>query len=397
MQVNELSFGGYKAFPERYGGEESLQRLKLAPLTLVFGKNNSGKSVVARLPRLLLGGLACDDEHLLPLEVRGIKYGGRFVDIIHGGDFFGRPTFEVNATHDGDVLDFSATLFSPGALAADESPQVWAYRMRSPAQLDVSPAAAPAGQTFRGLLPNDAQWDSWRNAASTALDRMVHLGPTRARIRSSYIQEQPTRLGIGGDQTPQWLRADTALADAVGIWFEEHMDGWRLSLSRSNESFSLQVRKSEAMTTNLARAGEGLQQVLPVVVHQFQRQRSATTGFLDVVEQPEIHLHAAAQAPLADLFIDSALTGRGTMLVETHSQPLLLRVQRRVAEGMIPHDQIALYFVDVTDEGSILRRVRMNSDGEVDWWPEGVFEENFHEVAAIRRAQRHRTAFGKVG
>ncbi len=396
MQLSEVAFRGYKAFPGGNGDDRLLQRLALAPLTLVFGKNNSGKSVVVRLPRLLLGGLA-SVEDLLPLEVRGIKYGGRFVDVIHGGDFFGRPSFGVKATHDGEMLDVSATLYSSGALAADEPPELWAYRMRSPEQLEVIPEDPTVGPGLSGLLPSDDRWDRWRIAASAILDRMVHLGPTRAPILPSYLQERPAKLEIDGEQAPQWLRADAVLADAVGSWFGENMDGWRLSLSRSNESFSLRVRKSESMKANLARAGEGLQQVLPVVVHQFQRQLSATSGFLDVVEQPEIHLHAAAQAPLADLFIDTALTGRGTVLVETHSQPLLLRVQRRIAEGKVPHDRVALYFVEVTRKGSVLRRIGISPDGEVDWWPEGVFEEDFHEVAAIRRAQRQRGVLGKAG
>ncbi len=134
------------------------------------------------------------------------------------------------------------------------------------------------------------------------------------------------------------------------------------------------------MATNLAQAGEGLQQVLPVVLHQLWRQRPGMGTFLDVVEQPELHLHAAAQAPLADLFIDTALQGRGSVLVETHSEPILLRLQRRVAEGSLPHDRVALYFVDVTEEGSQLRPVGLHPNGEVDWWPAGVFEEDFHEL-----------------
>ena len=170
------------------------------------------------------------------------------------------------------------------------------------------------------------------------------------------------------------------------------MDGWRLLVSRSNESFTLRIRKSQAMTTNLARAGEGLQQVLPVVLHQLWRQQQDHGSFLDVVEQPELHLHDAAQAPLADLFIDTALQRQGQVLVETHSEPLLLRVQRRVAEGRISCDDIALYFVSTGEAGSELRRIGLNTDGEVDWWPEGVFEEDFQEVAALRRAQRKRAA-----
>lgn len=398
LQLNEITFRGYKSFPGGDREDAVLQRLSLAPLTLIFGKNNSGKSAVVRLPRLLLGGLACGDERMLPLEVRGQKYGGRFIDIVHGGAFFRRPTFGIRARRDGETLDLSATLYSSGALAADKPPQMWSYTMRKPEEIGLSaPTVGQADRmSFRGLLPADSRWDVWRDAASSLLDEAIHLGPMRAAIKPSYVEEQPEMLGLEGHQAPQWLRADAELMDAVGLWFEEHMDGWRLSLSQGNESFSLRVGMSRSMATNLAQAGEGLQQVLPVVVHQFLRKLRPGTGtFLDVVEQPELHLHAAAQAPLADLFIETALQGRGSMLVETHSKPILLRVQRRIAEGVLPHESVALYFVDVTAAGSQLRPVGLHPSGEADWWPEGVFEEDFHEVAAMSRAQRRRPVPGE--
>lgn len=392
LQLDSITFRGYKAFPGGDIERTESQRLNLAPLTIIFGKNNSGKSAVVRLPRLLLGGLACDDERILPLEVRNIKYGGRFVDIVHGGNFFGRPCFGIIAKHGDQRLDLSATLYSSGALAADKPPQIWSYKMRAPQEIDL-PEPVP-GQTsrmaFRGLLPVDARWNFWRNAASALLDEMIHLGPMRAPIQPTYIEAQPELLGLEGSQAPQWLRADPELMDEVGSWFELHMEGWRLSLSQGNESFNFRVGMSKAMGTNLAHAGEGLQQVLPVVVHQFWRQRQEARTFLDVVEQPELHLHAAAQAPLADLFIKTALQGRGSLVVETHSEPLLLRVQRRIAEGGVPNDSVALYFVDVTAGGSLLRPIGLQPNGEVDWWPEGVFEEDFQEVAAMSRAQRGR-------
>src|SRR5918996_1078861 len=66
LQLESITFGGYKAFAGGEGENAELQQLSLAPLTLIFGKNNSGKSAVARFPRLLLGGLACTDERILP-------------------------------------------------------------------------------------------------------------------------------------------------------------------------------------------------------------------------------------------------------------------------------------------------------------------------------------------
>jgi len=400
MKLESLEFRGYKSFPGGDSDDGPLQKLELAPLTLLFGKNNSGKSAVARLPRLVLGGLECDDDRILPLEVRGLKYAGRFVELIHGGAFFRRPTFKLRATHADETLDVCATLFSAGALAEDEPPGVWAYEMVSPETIRLDPPTTPGSgerREFAGLLPADRRWDPWRDAASDLLDHMVHLGPMRAPVQPSYAEERPSSLGLRGSEAPQWLRADGELANAVERWFAENLEGWRLQISRSGEGFSLRVSKSRTLNANLARAGEGLQQVLPVVVHQLWRQRAEHPPFLDVVEQPELHLHDAAQAPLADLFIETALQGSGQTLVETHSEPLLLRIQRRVAEGLLPHKYVALYFVEMTDKGSELHPVGLNADGEVDWWPEGVFEEDFQEVAAMRRAQRRRPDSEKPG
>lgn len=392
MKFIEVGFQGYKAYNGE-GTDTQVQSLKLAPLTFVFGKNNSGKSAAVRLPRFLLGGLGCDDGRVLPIEVRGLRYGSGFLDIVHGGAFFRRPVFRILAEHEGRFLDFTATLFSRSALAADEPPRVWSYQMRAPEKISIigPPMNSDTEPNFAGLLPPDPQWDYWRKAAKTMLDEMVHLGPTREAVTPTYPNEQFEGFDLRGSHAPQLLRLDVALADEVGDWYAKNMDGWRLSLKRDSDSFSLRLSRSSTLSTNLAQGGEGLQQVLPVVVHQLWRQRNDTGQFLDVVEQPELHLHAAAQAPLADLFIDTALQGRGQILVETNSEPILLRVQRRVAEGRLRPNQVALYFVEMTDEGSQLKPVGLNPDGEVDWWPQGVFEEDFSEVAAIRRAQRART------
>ena len=81
---------------------------------------------------------------------------------------------------------------------------------------------------------------------------------------------------------------------------------------------------------------------------------------------------------------------RGRILVETHSESLVLRVRRRVAEGLSP-DQVSIVFVEDLGDRSVVRNVRLDQNGDVDWWPDGVFSEAFVEVKAIRRAQRRRT------
>ncbi len=73
--------------------------------------------------------------------------------------------------------------------------------------------------------------------------------------------------------------------------------------------------------------GFGISQVLPVLVQSILSKDVA----LVVVEQPELHLHPSAQAKLADLFIELAVQGK-CFLIETHSEHLMLRFRRRIAE-----------------------------------------------------------------
>jgi len=77
-------------------------------------------------------------------------------------------------------------------------------------------------------------------------------------------------------------------------------------------------------------------------------------------------------------------------LVETHSESIVLRIRRRVAKGLSP-DHVAIYFVEDLGDGSRVRQIQLDQNGEVDRWPDGLFSESFLEVKAIRRAQRAKT------
>ena len=85
---------------------------------------------------------------------------------------------------------------------------------------------------------------------------------------------------------------------------------------------------------NLKDVGYGASQIIPVIVAALTSADSA----LVLIEQPELHLHPEAQADIADLLIDSIKGTSRRLLVETHSEHLLLRTQRRVAETTL--DQV---------------------------------------------------------
>jgi predicted ATPase len=135
--------------------------------------------------------------------------------------------------------------------------------------------------------------------------------------------------------------------------------------------------------------GLGLSQILPVLVHALGSQRQ-----IHCIEQPELHLHPALQADLADVFIESALGERkNRFLLETHSEHLILRILRRIretAKGTQPKDlppirpnDVAVLYVEASERGSIVREMEVNERGEfVKAWPGGFFEEGLRETLA---------------
>ena len=109
-----------------------------------------------------------------------------------------------------------------------------------------------------------------------------------------------------------------------------------------------------------------------------------------MVEQPEIHLHPKMQADLADLFIDIVSgevdsrkrAGRKRenkqkyLLIETHSEYLLKRLMRRIKEGRISSEQVAVYFIEAPkEEGepSLVVEKEVSHEGFFEW-PKDFYE-----------------------
>jgi predicted ATPase len=127
--------------------------------------------------------------------------------------------------------------------------------------------------------------------------------------------------------------------------------------------------------------GFGLSQVLPVVV-----QLVANSNSLILIEQPEIHLHPRIQSRMADLMIQSVVERGNRLLVETHSEHILMRLQRRIREGAVSgfnSGRVAVSYVSGAAEGSTVSAVRMDETGKLtDPWPDGFFDERLEDLFA---------------
>lgn len=388
MHLQTLSFAGYRSFAARSPAapDRTLENLHLAPVTILLGKNNSGKSTVARLLRHVLVALGADGPDPFPMSGNGVIFGSSFRDVQHGENFFSPLDLEIALRAEGGrSTSLAVQLIQLGELAYDSAPVLDKCEFNG-VELDIS------NSKVRGLLPDIDDAKFWRESARDLFDASCHIAPIRDPVKHLYSVDPSSRAFLSpntNDIVAQMLLNDVELRNAVGAWMAENLDGWRVDVKQSLDVFQLLARRA-GRDTNLADAGQGIQQVLPVVALCCWRGLGrGSSPFLDILEQPELHLHDAAHAALGDLLLSAVPTGVGTLVVETHSEALVLRIRRRIAEGLDPN-MVSIVYIEDIGEGSRIRKIPINEDGSVEWWPEGVFSESYVEAKAIRQAQRRR-------
>ncbi len=172
------------------------------------------------------------------------------------------------------------------------------------------------------------------------------------------------------------------LGQAVANWLEYL--GVAVSVvttDRGKIGHELQVNTAEIdKSHDLTNVGVGVSQVLPIVVMALL----ADKGSLLIFEQPELHLHPKVQARLGDFFLAMALLGKQS-IVETHSEYLVERFRRRIAEDETDRyrDIVSVYFFEQKKGHTLGRQVEINEYGAVLNWPKDFFDQASEETERI--------------
>jgi predicted ATPase len=151
-------------------------------------------------------------------------------------------------------------------------------------------------------------------------------------------------------------------------------------------------RDAESPLALITDVGFGISQVLPAIVLLYYAPEGSTV----ILEQPEIHLHPSVQASLADLIITAIKTRGLQVVLESHSEHLLQRLLRRIAEkteSPYPEfnaDDVKLYFCTQDQGASQLNPLQLNLYGGIENWPKDFFGDALEdtvsrEEAALRR------------
>ena len=388
MKIKSISFENYKAFAEK-------QTMQLNPITILIGKNSSGKSSIAKLFPLLENSLSGLIDEPLLINNNGVELGAEFRDLVYGKDstpikfeieYVGDKKLKVQVIQDSlnyklDILeweydDFPLKYFREGGYSD------W------------------IGNTyhceFKGFVPSKMK-DLLDGNKLIELNPILnidvdYIGPFRVLPKRQFYLSGKIKFrdtGIKGENAYSMLgvskRMDSNLHEKVALWYEKNFDGWRLEVKDNNPYFEVSLNKEKA-SVNIVDVGQGMNQALPLIVRANVTDRPDS---LIVLEQPELHLHPAAHGDLAELFAKSAKENSQTFVIETHSENIILRLRKLIIENDFgfTKDDLVIYSVESGEySGQALKEITVNEEGVLSDWPEGVFNENVKEILEMQKA-----------
>jgi len=232
---------------------------------------------------------------------------------------------------------------------------------------------------------------------------LKYLGPLREYPKRQYTWggSEPADMGQRGERVIEAILAARERGKTISRGrgkqrqtLEQRVAEWLKELGLIH-SFTVEpvATGSNIYCVNVQRAassapvlitdvGFGVSQILPAIALCYYAPEGSTL----VMEQPEIHLHPSVQSGLADVFVDAVRTRRIQIIFESHSEHLLRRLQRRIAEQKLAPEQTALYFCEADEEGSRLTPLQVDLLGNITNWPEDFFGDEFGEIAAMSRA-----------
>lgn len=388
MKIKCISFENYKAFAEK-------QTIQLKPVTILIGKNSSGKSSIAKLFTLLENSLSGEIEEPLLIKNNGVELGAEFRDLVFGRastpvsfeiQFEDNRTLKIKILQDKlkyelDILEWSLDNFTITYTPENGFTDSKGNKYRA---------------KFKGFIPYEIKTSTGKNKSlKSGLSNFEidvdYIGPFRILPeRQFYLSGQIEfkNTGIKGENAYAMLgvsqRLKTNLHEKVGEWYEKHFDGWKLVVKDSNPYIEILLSKNDT-DVNIVDVGQGMNQVLPLVVRANEKRENSIV----VMEQPELHLHPAAHADLAELFARSAKENNQTFVIETHSENILLRLRKLVVENDFgfTEDDFIIYWVEGSEfGGQEVKEITVDEEGVLSNWCEGVFNEDVKEILEMQKA-----------
>jgi len=242
-------------------------------------------------------------------------------------------------------------------------------------------------RTFNREIPNIGQiLNLVGRIMERTLTSLFPMGPYRIPPKRWYLFSgtNPNDVGFSGDLMPDLLYRDRSILKSTNRWLKKLDIGYKIvtkSVSqKTKDLFEVRLvdtRCNEKVDVTLSDVGYGVSQILPFIVQSLAAEHQIIS-----IEQPEVHIHPRLQADLGDLLADAiASPSENQFLIETHSEHLVLRIQRLIRSKVLKNGDVSVIYVARGDKGSNVTQLRLDENGDfIDEWPGGFFPERMKEL-----------------
>ena len=425
---------------ENFKSWKDTGKLRFAPLTGFFGANSSGKTSI--LQTLLMIKQTVERPRKRPPEENEPLYFGdtsslvnlgSFDDVIHqhsqdlnlGISVSWKSSKEIKVDeHLTDSLSFSTSIgkrYNHPILEScsyTANGQSWELErdqvscmLKFPDFLVKSGYSVYAGGSipafpyrFYGIeLPDDpdATLLPLIDSLENLFDQFYYLGPLRENPRPDYTwwNKHPDDVGKYGEEMVPALFSSRIqsgnLDEQVPKWLQRLglIHSYRLAPApRTQREYEFLVTMHKGgPEIRLTDVGFGVSQVLPVLILCYY----VSEGSILILEQPEAHLHPKAQSELGDVLIDAMKNRNLQIILESHSEHLIHRLMRRIAEERLSVEDTALYFCQINEGVSEIEQLEVDEYGNIGNWPQQFFGDVTGDLIKQGRAEMDRRGISR--
>ncbi|MCP4574699.1 MAG: DUF3696 domain-containing protein [Deltaproteobacteria bacterium] len=444
---------------QNFKGWKNTGTISMAPITLFFGANSSGKSSIEQFLMMLKQTMESSDRKAVffPGSINSAVQLGSYQEMVYQRDLENRIIFEYKwdlssqlkfkdvlsgKSYTADQIEFSSTVGLEDVQSRKVCVEQLKYilSLKSDNYLSIGmertagkkhqyrveaeqyPLKRNPGRVWHPGAPvrfygfpdevvayhKNAEFVQNLNLQhETLFKSLFYLGPLRTKTDRLYSWSgiTPESVGYSGENTIAAILASRGRKISFGYKkiskpleriVAESLKRMGLieefkvnPISEQRQEYEVNVRtKGSKDWVDLPDVGFGVSQVLPVLVQCFY----APTGSIILMEQPEIHLHPSAQSALADVMIDvinSRENGKDRniqLIIETHSEHFLRRLQRRIAENTVEKEKISAYFANITKTPATLEPLQIDIFGNIRNWPENFFGDEMGDITAQAKA-----------
>lgn len=333
----------------------------LSNLTVFCGANSAGKSTALQALLLLRQNYNCNK-----LQLGKLSLVGEYFSVGHVRDLINHSPIGDSLLISIDNLNFSSDLKKAKAdeyhIEIDFNPNLDHDFFYSDFNYLSAYRLSPQNSYDTNFDSDKLDLGIYGQYAIAALVRYGDMpAPNQKLAKHIYPttdgqEDRPISLAVAFKEAMKLINSD------FDIVANSH-----LNLDKVSNTFSAGSTANQVRPVN---TGFGISNVIPIILGAL----CTRDGGCLIVENPEVHLHPAAQSALASLLITTADCGVQVIL-ETHSDHIVNGIRASAKEVGVAEGFVIINSVRSTEAGRIVTEILIAPDGGLSDMDEGFFDQ----------------------